>query len=242
MRLLKPKDITDVNALFDSLEWDIIELDFSIDKDNLEFYYTQLKTRLQNLCFSFNSKEYLRPEIYDRFQKENAVGNYQGNVQGWSVSWPIERDIPCPSKSQANVEMYPELQNLDEEKFYYDCVPMQVYKFGILNKMLETLSLQSLRQMLIALHPPGLKVNTHTDGKTRKLHVPFYTNKDAVFTFGENRERTYHMELGKGYIINTLVPHGTENNGNTERVHLLSRVDDDFMQSLLLINCNIADK
>ena len=23
MRLLKPKDITDVNALFDSLEWDI---------------------------------------------------------------------------------------------------------------------------------------------------------------------------------------------------------------------------
>jgi len=138
--------------------------------------------------------------------------------------------------------MYPELQNLDEEKFYYDCVPMQVYKFGILNKMLETLSLQSLRQMLIALHPSGLKVNTHTDGKTRKLHVPFYTNKDAVFTFGENRERTYHMELGKGYIINTLVPHGTENNGSTERVHLLSRVDDDFMQSLLLINCNIADK
>jgi hypothetical protein len=242
MRLLKPKDITDVNALFDSLEWDIIELDFSIDKDNLEFYYTQLKTRLQNLCFSFNSKEYLRPEIYDRFQKENAVGNYQGNVQGWSVSWPIERDIPCPSKSQANVDMYPELQNLDEEKFYYDCVPQQVYKFGILNKMLETLSLQSLRQMLIALHPSGLKVNTHTDGKTRKLHVPFYTNKDAVFTFGENRERTYHMELGKGYIINTLVPHGTENNGSTERVHLLSRVDDDFMQSLLLINCNIADK
>jgi len=242
MRLLTAKDITDVDALFNSLEWDIIELDFSIDKDDLESYYTQLKTRLQNLCFSFNSKEYLRPEIYDRFQKENAVGNYQGNVQGWSVSWPIERDIPCPSKSQANIDMYPELQNLDEEKFYYDCVPMQVYKFGILNKMLETLSLQSLRQMLIALHPPGLKVNTHTDGKTRKLHVPFYTNKDAVFTFGENRERTYHMELGKGYIINTLVPHGTENNGNTERVHLLSRVDDDFMQSLLLINCNIADK
>ena len=57
MRLLKPKDITDVNALFDSLEWDIIELDFSIDKDNLEFYYTQLKTRLQNLCFSFNYAE-----------------------------------------------------------------------------------------------------------------------------------------------------------------------------------------
>jgi hypothetical protein len=119
---------------------------------------------------------------------------------------------------------------------------MKVYKFGILNSMIETLTLPALRQMLIALHPPGLKVDTHTDGKTRKLHVPFYTNKDAVFTFGENRERKYHMELGKGYIINTLVPHGTENNGNTERVHLLSRVDDSFMHSLLSLNCNIADK
>ena len=30
MRLLKPKDITDVDTLFDSLEWDMIELDFII--------------------------------------------------------------------------------------------------------------------------------------------------------------------------------------------------------------------
>ena len=74
MRLLKPKDITDVDTLFDSLEWDMIELDFSIDKDDLESYHKELRSRLQHLCFNFNSKEYLRPDIYERFQKENAVG------------------------------------------------------------------------------------------------------------------------------------------------------------------------
>ena len=52
----------------------------------------------------------------------------------------------------------------------------------------------------------------------------------------------YMCNTYKGYIINTLVPHGTENPGNTDRVHLLSRVDDSFMQPLLSINCNIADK
>jgi hypothetical protein len=242
MRHLQAKHITDVDTLFDSLEWDIIELDFTIDSDSLQHYYTHLKEQLSHLQFSFTSKEYLRPDIYETFKKDNRVGNYLGNIQGWTVSWPVERDVPCPSKSQANIDMYPELQDLDEAKFYHDSVPMKVYKFGILNSMIETLTLPALRQMLIALHPAGLKVDTHTDGKTRKLHVPFYTNKDAVFTFGENRERKYHMELGKGYIINTLVPHGTENNGNTERVHLLSRVDDSFMHSLLSLNCNIADK
>ena len=70
MRLLKPKDITDVDALFYSLEWDMIELDFSIDKDDLESYHKELRSRLQHLCFNFNSKEYLRPDIYERFQKE----------------------------------------------------------------------------------------------------------------------------------------------------------------------------
>jgi len=55
MRLLKPKDITDVDTLFDSLEWDMIELDFSIDKDDLESYHKELRSRLQHLCFNFNS-------------------------------------------------------------------------------------------------------------------------------------------------------------------------------------------
>ena len=240
MKLLRPEHITDVNILTGNLDWDIVELDFTISTSELHAYYNKLKTDLYNFNFSFDSKDYLRPDIYETYKKHNRVGNYAGNIQGWSISWPIDRDIPCPSKSQANINMYPELQNLSEQDFYYNSNPQQKYKFGILNSLIDTLSMPALRQMLMALHPPGLVVDTHTDGEVKKLHIPFYTNSDAVFTFGENRERKYHMELGKGYIINTLVPHGTENLGSTERVHLLSRVDIDFMQSLLNLKQHIS--
>lgn len=239
MRLLKPKNINDVSILFDNLDWDIVELDFTIDKISLNKYYDKLKTDLHRFNFSFDSKEYLRPEIYDTYKTHKRVGNYSGNIQGWSISWPVNRDIPCPSKSQANLNMYPELKDLSEQDFY-NSLPQEHYKFGILTSLIDNLSLSALRQMLMALHPSGLVVNTHTDSEVKKMHIPFYTNKDAVFTFGKNRERKYHMELGKAYIINTLVPHGTENTGSSERVHLLSRVDNEFMQSLLNINNHIS--
>ena len=57
MRHLQAKHITDVDTLFDSLEWDIIELDFSIDSDSLQHYYTQLKEQLSHLQFSFEVLE-----------------------------------------------------------------------------------------------------------------------------------------------------------------------------------------
>ena len=63
MRHLQAKHITDVDTLFDSLEWDIIELDFSIDSDSLQHYYTQLKEQLSHLQFSFTSKEYLSVSV-----------------------------------------------------------------------------------------------------------------------------------------------------------------------------------
>lgn len=219
------------------LDWDVIELDLQINVDLVNDYYARLTTDLAHFCFDFNSKEYIRPEIYETFKAEGRMGNYLGNVGAWSVSWPVERDIPCPSKSQANLEKYPELQQYDvhaiKTDFYYDAKPQEKYKFGLLNKLLETLTDKSLRQILIAKHPPGLQVRTHTDGPAKKVHIPLFTNKDAYFTFGEFGERKYQMEVGKIYIINPLVPHGTINGGSTDRVHLLSRVDFEFIPELI---------
>jgi hypothetical protein len=225
--------------------WDVIELDLQIDKTLIEEYYKILTTDLAGFCFDFNSKEYIRPEIYETFKKDGRMGNYLGNVGAWSVSWPVERDIPCPSKSQANLEKYPELQKYDIEAaktdFYYDCKPQKKYMFGLLEKLYEKLTEKALRQILIAKHPAGLKVNIHTDSAAKKIHIPLYTNKDATFVFGENGERSYQMEVGKIYIINPLVPHGTINDGNTDRVHLLSRIDFDHISEIIKVQ-GIIDK
>jgi hypothetical protein len=41
------------------------------------------------------------------------------------------------------------------------------------------------------------------------------------------------------YIINPIVPHGTFNGGNTERVHLLSRIDLDYIPEVAGMQGNI---
>jgi len=225
--------------MIDNLDWDIIELKATFDPAKMHSYYMHLKDNLSHLEFSFTSQQYLRQDIYEQYKNYGSVGNYLGNISGWSISWPVDRDIPCPSKSQANQDMYPEIRELDEKEFYEQSKPMEHYKFGVLNEIIDTFGPRALRQMLMAVHPPGLMVNTHTDGLVRKLHIPFYTNPDAVFVFGENRERVYPMEVGKAYIINTLVPHGTENLGDTERVHLLSRIDLDYVPRMLSITNKI---
>ena len=242
MRLYKNTEIEHPSFLQNSLEWDIVELGFRVDVEKLNSYYDFITKNFEHLCFSFDSKEYLKKEVYDTFMKEGRVGNYLGNVSAWSVSWPVERDIPCPSKSQANFDMYPELENIDFSKdvndFYFS-KPQKKYMTGFLIDLVDTLGYECLRQILIARHPPGLQVKTHIDGQINKIHLPIVTNDKAYFTFGKNQDRIYNMKQGYAYLINTSVPHGTINLGNTDRVHLLSRVDNEAVRSLLNINCII---
>jgi len=212
-----------------SNDWDIIELNVQLDPAQLTEYINQVKTTLAHLYFDFTYKDYLRPDVYERFIKENKVFNYAGNIGGWTVSWPADRDIPCPGQHQALPEKYPELENCD---FYYDSTIMSCYNFGYLKTIREHLTDACLRQMLLSKHHPGLDVLKHVDGPRKKLHIPFETNPDVVFAFGDDLERSYHMELGKIYMINPLVPHGTSNGGNTDRIHLLTRVDFDYMPTL----------
>lgn len=223
-----------------STEWDIIELDLEIDPVQLDEYYTVLKTKLNHLCFNFASEKYLRPEVYKDFIENGKMGNYHGNPDAWTVSWPVERDIPCPSKLQANPEIYPEIANLNHDEFLEAARPQDVYKFGILVKLLDRLTERAFRQILIVRHSPGLEIATHVDSKYKKLHIPLYTNETAEFIFGANKERRYQMQVGKIYIINPSVPHSTENFSDKERVHLLSRIDFDYISEVAKMSGTIA--
>ncbi len=229
-RFIKDYDPLDLTTDFiKSLDWDVIELKCQLDPVQLTEYVTILKRDFQHLYFDFTYEKYLRPEVYEKYVKDNQVFNYIGKIGGWTISWPVDRDIPIPGQYQAKPEMYPELKTAD---FYYDSKIQSQYNFGYLKTLHEKLTERALRQMLMSNHPPGLYVLKHTDGESKKLHIPFETNDKATFSFGENLERVYHMELGKMYLINPCVPHGTDNQGNSDRIHLLSRVDFDFMPTL----------
>jgi hypothetical protein len=242
MRYIKDYDSL-TREFIESPDWDVIELKFTIDKKLAEEYIEYLETELSHLCFSFESEEYLKLEIYESFKSKGQVGNYLGNVTAWTISWPVNRDIPCPSKRQANLEKYPELKKYDLDlsvaDFYYDCIIQDIYKQGLLSKLEETITIRSMRQLMVAKHFPGLRVLTHIDGPAKKIHIPLRTTEDAFFTFGENGERKYNLEVGKAYLVNTDISHGTENLGDTCRSHLLCRVDNDFLKEFVMISGHI---
>lgn len=227
----------------ESPDWDIIELNFTIDKDLAYDYIIQLETRLNYLCFTYESKEYIKDETYESFKSYGCVGNYIGNVAAWTISWPKNRDIPCPSKRHAALEKYPELKKYDLDlsvaDFYYDCITQDIYKFGLLEKLDKLLTIKATRQLMVSKHFPGLRVMNHVDGPAKKIHIPLKTNPNAYFVFGNNRERKYNLEVGKAYLLNTNTIHGTENISDDYRSHMLCRVDSDFLDDFMKISGHI---
>lgn len=78
--------------------------------------------------------------------------------------------------------------------------------------------------MIILTIPVGKSIPVHTDkGADNKIsirhHFPIKTNDDCITTIdGKN----YHMDEGKVYTLNTYhSPHGSVNNGNCDRTHLI---------------------
>ena len=71
----------------------------------------------------------------------------------------------------------------------------------------------------LSLVTPGQTLPLHKDeyGPIR-LHLPLLTNPDALFQIEDEK---HHMELGKLYKIRATELHGVENNGGTNRIHLI---------------------
>jgi hypothetical protein len=79
------------------------------------------------------------------------------------------------------------------------------------------------RAMLVNL-PAGKSVKPHIDmGKSfmvpRRIHMPIKTNTDCLFTVGD---QTKHIKVGELWEINNNgIMHSVENNGTTDRIHLI---------------------
>ena len=96
--------------------------------------------------------------------------------------------------------------------------------FGYFKKLLKTYGSKYFDRASLIRHQPNTVLTKHIDGPDIvRLHIPIYCNKGSKFLYGDNLEREYHLELGKAYLINASVPHGTVN-GNTTRLHLQTKV------------------
>ncbi len=87
---------------------------------------------------------------------------------------------------------------------------------------------------------PGLRLHSHIDmsghlgfGRLR-FHIPVKTNPKAVTIMGAGAGKPFHLAEGEMWALDTSHLHAVENNGNSERVHLMVEVEvNDWIWSML---------
>lgn len=90
-------------------------------------------------------------------------------------------------------------------------------------KSLESIHNGKVGKCLFIKLPANKSVGEHTDkmdylGAVRRHHIAITTNEDV--TFFVNKE-SKNMKVGECWEINNSLPHSVENNGSTDRIHLL---------------------
>lgn len=240
-RVIKDYDPTNHNItnefLIESNDWDLVELNYNLDGAQLKQWWDEILLQFPNTIFNFNKNyDKLNLEKSKEMVENGYCGYYCGPIDGITLAWPVEKYEPLPPPHQCNVEMYPEV-NIDT--FIHDAKVLPKYKFGYYSFLIDLFGEDAFRQSIASRHYPGMYIRQHLDSKRLKLHIPVETTEETLFHFGKERERKYHMKLGKAYILNTGDWHGTSNETPNFRTHLISRIMPSQLQHIIsLTNAN----
>lgn len=246
MRFYKAEQTQDftLEKMYYADDWDIIELGIKFNPSKMIEWYNQLYKDFGHLEFDFQRDTHLldiedsRLAVQNNFCGTGMEGSTEARspIYGFTLGWPVDRDLPMPPHNQANKDIFPETSMpnfMDEAKW------LDKFKFGYINDFLNALEGIEINAPTLTIHEPNAEIKSHIDSKLKKIHIVIKTNSDNWFTFGENHARKYLMEPGRCYIINTHIHHGTLNKGNTPRAHILGRIDDSQILELLKINKSI---
>jgi hypothetical protein len=197
-------------------------LDFKVKKlDNIKFNYNELV------------------DYYETVQKEYqhlkwSVGS-NVDVKAHDVtkmySWAIQTNlkdptIPCPPYH---------IDDGNERIPNDDFSQATEMLFGVAKRLVSTLPY--VRQTAIVAHPPGTRLGLHPDNdQFLKIHIPIKTNNRALFVF---EDETFNLKEGSAYMINTTLLHGTDNQGDTDRVHLIFKFPITVAATILTTEYNI---
>lgn len=117
--------------------------------------------------------------------------------------------------------------NRDPREHY--STPIWMVWQPILLPMMEGITVQyghktcEFSKIMLARLSANAVIDRHVDGAesnlvTHKVHVPLQSNPGAVFYIGDHQR---HLEVGRAYEVNNIAPHGVENKGSQDRIHLI---------------------
>jgi hypothetical protein len=188
-------------------------MDFLIKELNISFSYNELFSYLLTLEKNFKGYKWTSDLADD---VDGASKHKIDGVYGWGIQSNLsDLERPCPPYNVHKLGG----DDYKDTKLVFDFAEKIRNKFSY------------SRQVSIAAHPPGTKINLHTDTDSYlKVHVPILSNDRAYFFFEKEK---FVMQPGKMYLVNTQKLHGTVNEGHTIRTHLFFKIPIDKIDEIL---------
>jgi hypothetical protein len=197
-------------------------MNFKVKKlPNIQFDIQELIAYYNAVELNFDQLRWIVPTTVDT--KTHTVSK----MYSWAIQSNLnDPTMPCPPYHIDGID------NVSEQDRFN--VPTALI-FGFAEKIIN--AFPTIRQTSIAGHPPGTKIDLHLDNdEFLKIHIPIKTNPDAWFCFEDEQ---FNLEAGSAYMINTAIPHGTDNLGTTDRIHLIFKFSASDIDTILTTDYTI---
>ena len=235
-------DTDRVHLIFKITEEDarhIMETDYILDKNlidfeilelpNFKFDFKELYYYYQDVHWKHNDRKWIVPERDLTQDPRLYPPGYDDSVGIFGYAMQTNLKDANSSAPSFNVKTIPK-----ELKLPYATNRTNLC-FGFAQKLLDTLPF--IEELVITGHPPNSKINLHKDNDINiRIHLPICINEKSYFTFENSK---YVLEGNKAYMVNTTINHGTDNQGDTDRIHLFFKIPIGRIKELMNMEINI---
>lgn len=190
-------------------------LDFKIQRlDNVKFNHAELVAYFHTLKHN-----------YDHMKWQAPPGEFSDLAYSWAIQTKMkDATRPCSPYH---------LPTDNENNFIGDFDRPTELVFGFGKKIIDTFP--GVKQTVITVHYPGSKLPWHIDVEESledhcKIHIPIETNNLSYFLYEDEK---FVLEAGRVYLVNTSIDHATDNQGTTERAHLIFKIPVSYVDTIL---------
>lgn len=155
-------------------------------------------------------------DVINRFQE----GVWEKETEG------RENDYECFHHTQHIICRFP--GNLSDRTKVHDYPIWNILKPVLLPVLEEAVKPYgyingAIKTVIIAKLKAGYGIDKHIDGSPsyyflHKIHIPIETNDKVSFYIDP---QNYYLEEGMAYEVNNVVSHSVQNEGDTDRVHII---------------------
>ena len=188
------------------------KLKFAVPLDELKSYYETLKNNYSHLDWSW---EKCGDSIVKQWRDAAYADPANLLTHGWAIQSNLKDiSLPCPPW---NISMLETVEYRNTELV-----------FGIMERLQQ--ALPYAYRWAVSVQPPGGKVTRHSDNEDEfTVWIPIYTTGSAIVF-----DKDYELVAdGSAYLLDTTIPHHTENNSSDTRVTIIFRMNRQYKENIL---------